>query len=289
VIGRNCRFMQGAETDKSAVDRIRAAIDAQRDVAVDILNYRASGEPFMNRLIIAPISDADGQVIYYLGIQKELYEEERDRREFEGLLGAVQERVHGDLSAILRQVTVETEAADGAPVDFSALNRRLECLQLVYEGMKLSDARAGQMSNRTPIDLGSLLSRIGSAIAAEDSRPGVRYTQSVEPVEVNLEAAVRVSLLLSEVLGNAFAHAFDRMDQGLVELRVSRLGAGGLRVTVSDDGVGIPAGSPFPDPARVGGRLIQNFMDGLDASVNVVRGAAGTVVMIDVPTGVTDV
>jgi PAS domain S-box-containing protein len=288
VIGRNCRFLQGEETDKRDVDRLRAAVRDERDVTVDILNYRANGEAFMNRLIIAPITDAEGQVIYFLGIQKELYEEERERGEAEKLLTAVHERVHGDLSEILRQMVVEAEGADDLP-DFVAMNRRIEALQLVYEGMKLSDAKSPPGANTTPMDLGSLISRVGSAIAAGRGRPGVRYMQMVEPMEVNLEAAVRVSLLASEVLDNAFAHAFDRIDQGLVELRVSRLGAGGLRITVSDDGDGIPRDRDFPDPATVGGRLIQSFLGGLDASLNVVRGAAGTVVMIDVPTGVTDV
>jgi PAS domain S-box-containing protein len=288
VIGRNCRFLQGGETDKRAVDRLRDAVEGERDVTVDILNYRADGEPFMNRLIVAPITDPEGRVIYFLGIQKELYEEERERGGSEKLLAAVQERVQGDLSAILSRATTAREGGGETP-DFAAMNRRIEALQLVYEGMKISDARGDPGANATPIDLGSLVSRIGSAIAAERSRPGVRYTQSVEPMEVNLEAAVRVSLLVSEVLENAFTHPFDRADQGLVELRVTRLGAGGLRVAVSDDGDGIPRDQEFPDPATVGGRLIQSFLDGLDASMNVVRGAAGTVVMIDVPTGVTDV
>ncbi len=288
VIGRNCRFLQGEETDKRSVDSIRSAVDEERDVTVDILNYRASGEPFMNRLIIAPITDSEGQVIYFLGIQKELYEQERNRGEVEKLLTAMQERLQGDLSAILRQMTVDIDDDKDVP-DFIDMNRRLDALQLVYEGMQLSDTNAGEGTNATPMELGSLLSRVGSAIAAENSGPGVRYTQTVESIEVNLESAVRVALLLSEVLQNAFSHAFNQMDQGLVELRVSRLGAGGLRISVSDDGDGIPRDQKFPDPTKVGGRLIQNFLDGLDASLNVVRGAAGTVVMIDVPTGVTDV
>ena len=60
-IGRNCRFLQGEDTEKRDVDRLRAAIEADEVVSVDILNYRANGEPFVNRLVVSPITDEEGQ------------------------------------------------------------------------------------------------------------------------------------------------------------------------------------------------------------------------------------
>lgn len=283
VIGRNCRFLQGEDTPKEDVDKLRAAISAQRDVSVDILNYRADGRPFMNRLIIAPITDSQGEVIYFLGIQKELYDTEREEDAANALLVNVRARVQEDLGLVLQSLKEDPE---DEIQDFEAMNRRLECLQLVYESMKLSDEQ-GQIGNG--IDLGSLVSRIAAAIAHEEGRSGIRYVQNVDPMIVNPDAAVRVSLLMSEVLSNAFSHAFDRMDEGFVELRLSKLAAGGLRMVVTDDGVGLPRNVAFPDPETVGGRLIMTLATGLDATVTPVRGAAGTVVMIDVPVGITDV
>jgi PAS domain S-box-containing protein len=283
VIGRNCRFLQGEGTDKADVDRIREAVATGRDVTVDILNYRADGKPFINRLIIAPIHDSDGKIIYFLGIQKEMYDTERQEDAANALLLNVRSRVRADLALLLENIT-DRDGDD--PLDYDAMNRRLECLQLVYEGMKLSDRqdRPGH-----GIDLGSLISRVASAVAHEEGRSGIRYVQSVEPLLVNTDAAVRVSILVSEVLSNAFAHAFERMEEGFVELRVTQLAAGGLRLTVTDDGVGLPQNVPFPNPETVGGRLINRLVEGLDASITPVRGAAGTVVMIDVPVGMTQV
>ncbi|MDP3896911.1 MAG: PAS domain-containing protein, partial [Mesorhizobium sp.] len=43
VMGRNCRFLQGHDTDQHAVDQIRAAIEARSDINVDILNYTKAG------------------------------------------------------------------------------------------------------------------------------------------------------------------------------------------------------------------------------------------------------
>jgi PAS domain S-box-containing protein len=69
VLGRNCRFLQGPETDPKAVEAIRAALAARTTFTIDILNYRKSGEPFMNRLRIRPLFDDAGELLYFAGAQ----------------------------------------------------------------------------------------------------------------------------------------------------------------------------------------------------------------------------
>ncbi len=283
VIGRNCRFLQGDQTRKADVDKLRGAIRDKRDMSVDIQNYRADGKPFVNRLIIAPISDANGEVIYYLGIQKPLQDSEREDEVLDEQLTAIQSRVQEDLSLVLKGLGQRADT--GETLAFGAMTRRMECLQLVYESMILSDSM-GVLSRG--IDLGALISRVAASIAYEEGRPGIRYQQTIEAAQVNLESSVRIALLLSEILFNAFHHAHDRMDEGLIELRVARLSAGGLRLVVTDDGVGLPSNIAFPDPTTIGGRLIATLAEGLDATVTPVRGAAGTVVMLDVPAGIMD-
>jgi len=71
-IGRNCRFLQGEQTDKESVDRMRASIDAEEPITLDVLNYKANGAPFNNRIIIAPIKDASGKTEYFIAFQKEV-------------------------------------------------------------------------------------------------------------------------------------------------------------------------------------------------------------------------
>ena len=55
VIGRNCRFLQGPDTEPDVVARIRTAVVAGEDVAVEITNHRADGAPFLNRVTITPV------------------------------------------------------------------------------------------------------------------------------------------------------------------------------------------------------------------------------------------
>jgi PAS domain S-box-containing protein len=69
LLGRNCRFLQGARTDPAEVARVRDAIAARRDVVVEIVNYHRDGTPFRNELYISPVYAPDGQLRYFFGSQ----------------------------------------------------------------------------------------------------------------------------------------------------------------------------------------------------------------------------
>lgn len=80
LVGRNCRLLQGPETDPEAVQRIRDAVAAKRPVTVSLINYKKDGTAFQNCIHIAPIRDADGQVQFYCGVQVALGELRRSGR-----------------------------------------------------------------------------------------------------------------------------------------------------------------------------------------------------------------
>ena len=81
VIGRNCRFLQGVETDPLAVTEIRRAINSGSACTTELINYRKDGSKFWNRLSITPIRDDTGRVTHYVGIQSDITAERnlRDR------------------------------------------------------------------------------------------------------------------------------------------------------------------------------------------------------------------
>lgn len=85
IVGRNCRFLQGADRDQEALDTIRAALQKHESCVVTLRNYRKNGELFFNRLSIRPLVDCEGQVIYYLGVQYDVTDQVRARAELEKL------------------------------------------------------------------------------------------------------------------------------------------------------------------------------------------------------------
>eukprot|EP00276_Gloeochaete_wittrockiana_P009952 CAMPEP_0184658036 /NCGR_PEP_ID=MMETSP0308-20130426/23338_1 /TAXON_ID=38269 /ORGANISM="Gloeochaete witrockiana, Strain SAG 46.84" /LENGTH=730 /DNA_ID=CAMNT_0027096613 /DNA_START=51 /DNA_END=2243 /DNA_ORIENTATION=+ len=69
IIGRNCRFLQGQETDNDTVKGIGQAIKEGREYLTEVLNYRKDGTPFWNLVYITPIQDTAGRTCNYVGVQ----------------------------------------------------------------------------------------------------------------------------------------------------------------------------------------------------------------------------
>ena len=72
AVGRNCRFLQGANTDPATAPRIRAALQAGQGCIEWIVNYRKDGSAFWNLLFISPVHDAGGALRYFFGNQLDI-------------------------------------------------------------------------------------------------------------------------------------------------------------------------------------------------------------------------
>nr|AML79090.1 putative LOV domain-containing protein [Cassytha filiformis] len=69
ILGRNCRFLQGPETDPATVKKIREAIANETDVTVQLINYTKTGKKFWNLFHLQPMRDQKGEVQYFIGVQ----------------------------------------------------------------------------------------------------------------------------------------------------------------------------------------------------------------------------
>ncbi len=72
VVGRNCRFLSGPATEPWLTEEIRRGVREHRPVLVEILNYKRSGQPFRNAVLVAPIYDENDALLYFLGSQLEI-------------------------------------------------------------------------------------------------------------------------------------------------------------------------------------------------------------------------
>ncbi|GAB1544140.1 hypothetical protein NUACC21_68160 [Scytonema sp. NUACC21] len=100
VLGRNCRFLQGPDTDPATVREIHNAVREERDCQVVIQNYRKDGTPFWNQLTISPVRDAFGQVINFIGVQADITEQAQAQE----LLRCSQETLQRQVVALLNDV-----------------------------------------------------------------------------------------------------------------------------------------------------------------------------------------
>jgi len=87
ALARNCDFLQSDESDPNAIAEMSRALSRDEPVSVEIQNYTRDGERFWNRVDIAPIFGADGDVTHYVGFQLDVTErveaEQEARRQAE--------------------------------------------------------------------------------------------------------------------------------------------------------------------------------------------------------------
>ena len=72
IEGKNCRFLQGDNHDQPGLTLIREALLARRETVAIIQNFKKDGTPFWNELSLSPITDRDGVVTHFVGIQNDV-------------------------------------------------------------------------------------------------------------------------------------------------------------------------------------------------------------------------
>lgn len=95
LIGKNCRLLQGPDTDRDTIAELRRSIQQRRETAVEILNYKKNGAAFWNALFMSPVFDSDGKLIYFFGSQLDVT---RRRDAEEGLRQAQKMEAVGQLT-----------------------------------------------------------------------------------------------------------------------------------------------------------------------------------------------
>ena len=141
VIGRNCRFLQGDDTDPRAVESIREAVRAARRHTVELLNYRKDGRPFWNQLHISPVHSPGGELVYFFASQMDVTEQRKTmalERAEHALLLEVDHRAKNALALVQGIVRLSGRAA-GTDAYADAVTGRVDALAVAHR--LLSDAK----------------------------------------------------------------------------------------------------------------------------------------------------
>lgn len=301
VLGRNCRFLQGPDTDRAAVARVRAAIERREDIHIDLLNYRKDGSRFWNALYLSPVSNESGELLYFFAsqldvndrvlaqaevrgekerVEREVAERTRELREaLEAktvLLHEVDHRVKNNLQMISALILMQTRAVADPELrkPFYATLERVEALSTVHR-------RLYQSKDVSRFDVSAFASDLVHDLVGATGRTDIAVKLDVEPVEVAAEKAAPVALIINELVTNALKHAFVEARPGTIGVDIRRSSAHDVRISIDDDGVGI-ASEPLGN-GSFGKRLIDTLGRQLQAKTTWRTGGPGTRIDITLP------
>lgn len=293
VIGRNCRFLQGPETDRDTIALMREGIGAGQDVAVDILNYRKDGSTFWNAVFISPVRDEANKIIYFFASQLDftpVKSREADlaaaRHQAEAevakhtanlrsaldartlLVHEVDHRVKNNLLTMASIVKIQARVTkdDRQKRTLMSVLNRIEALSTVQRKLfTLDDVSKFDMSEFTRELVTDLVDATG--------RKDIRLSLDLSPLLVPAVKATPLSLIVNELVGDAVRRGLSD-GGGDIHVVVRRLN-GHFLIRVEDTSEPV---EPDSESAELGRMLLEASALQLGAEIERKRDGQKTIV-----------
>lgn len=270
VLGRNCRFLQGPDTDRCSIDKIREAISRGESIAIELLNYRKNGSTFWNALYLSPVRNDDDSIQFFFAsqldvtnhvaakdravAQKEEIENEVARRtsQLEAALEAktlllheVDHRVKNNLTMIgsLLRLQARTIGDPEVTGKIEAMMERIDALATVHRTLYQSD-------DVTKFDVSAFAVTLAQDVIGSSGRSDIALATDLEPILIPAGHASSLGLVLNEILTNAIKHGLREGRAGTLKLS-GRSTANGAEIRIEDDGIGLS-----DEPSKGLGRML---------------------------------
>jgi two-component sensor histidine kinase/DNA-binding response OmpR family regulator len=258
-------FAAGMVTDKSPLDK--SVMSPAREVRVpfpggerwflveEVIVTTASGQQMVDGLA----EDITERKKVDLQIQAAL-------REKESLLRELFHRVKNNLQVVSSLLSLQSEALtdEQAREMFREGRHRIHSMALIHERLYQAKDLARINIEQYVHDLASELF-FAYGVSAERVRLAVDI--NTDGAIIDIEKAVPLGLIINELLTNALKYAFPDGRAGKMTVRIESTPGNMLKLTVADDGVGLPAGIDVNDPATLGLQLVSTLAEQLRGSL----------------------
>ncbi len=247
-------------------ERIGTALDGRHSQRMEV---RARGAVMLVRALpLRPRGDAAGALILVRDVT-DLRRLDQALLSKDATIREIHHRVKNNLQTVaaLLRLQARRTAIPEARRALAESVRRVDSIALVHESLSASVAEL--------VDLDELVDRVLPAIgdgATAESRAKVRRDGTFGTLPAAL--ATPLVLVLTELVHNALAHAFEPGRVGEVVV-AARRSAAGLDVTVADDGRGLPDGFDAETSSGLGLQIVRTLLASELDSALVIRAREG--------------
>ena len=256
-IGKNCRFLQGADTDPEAIRKMREAVKKGEAIRIGVLNYRKNGEQFFNELIITPVRNEKGELLNFVGVQLDMtrHQEAEQKlalaRDVAEAANAAKSSFIANMSHEIRTPLTTIAGMTETLLDHESDKSKHDTLQLIHQSSRHLASLVNDVLDLSKIEAGKLeadLSEVSPIQIIEDVGASMGYRAKEKGLDFKVQYigmipesiktdAVRFRQILFNLAGNAVKFT----EQGDVVVRCKLVDPDTnpmLQIEVDDTGIG---------------------------------------------------
>lgn len=308
ILGRNCRFLQGPETDPESVIMIRQAIANATPIAIDLLNYRKDGTAFWNALSMAPVMGVDGKPQYYFSCQLDASARRQRMTTLEQKNTDLENDVSQTASALRTSTETQARMLDEKSLLIHELHHRvrnnlqmmsaligiqsseapdkmarsvLSRLRMRVDALAALHRRLHQLDRPVTFDLRDFLQDHIPDLVSAFSNGNVALELSSPPVLLKNEIATAVALIINELATQALRSVPNDVRGAALSIRVWP-GTRGVSISVTGS---YPERSAqaVPHACNVEGRLIEALIRQIRGTISFPIGNAAFAAQLHIP------
>jgi len=257
----------------SICERIRAAsLRRGLDGTSQLHGRRQDGATFPADAMASPLRERALVILTVRDVTESWEQEEALRRTLEDkniLLKELYHRVKNNLQLIISLFNLHVRTLSDEPARQALLEAagRVRTMALVHE-------RLYQSRTLSSISLSGYVSELCEQLAraASAAQRGISLHVDIAPVQVGLDVAVPLGLVLNELVSNSLKHAFPEGRHGHIDVRAMRGEGDTMCLTVADDGIGLPSGFDRTTIQTLGLRLVSALSAQLRARFEIESG-----------------
>ncbi len=265
VMGETLHFMNGPDTSKEVRNSLRNCMDNFEPVEVEFINYKKDGSKFWINTSMVPVQNNEGIYTHWVAIGRDITEQKQNEKaikasltEKETLLAEIHHRVKNNLAVVSGMMQLQAFESENKEFQNKLYDSvvRIKTMATVHELLYQSNSFSELEFSETLNNLAQIISE------TLQTNSDIQLHIDCDSVKLNINQAIPASLIVNEVITNAYKHAFKNADSGSIYFELIEQD-NLITIKILDDGPGFSEEN-LNDKGSLGLHLVQALTDQIE-------------------------